>query len=55
MVSGAVAHPRLYKTGYFFSAEFIQDSSWNGFEHKRLSRNEGDNRFIEMGRAAGVA
>jgi len=55
MVSGAVAHPRLYKAGYFFSEEFIQDSSWNGFEHKRLYRNEGGNRFIEVGRAAGAA
>lgn len=55
MVSGAVAHPRLYKAGYFFSEEFIQNSSWNGFEHKRLYRNEGGERFVEMGRAAGVA
>ncbi len=37
----AVAHIKEYKTGKFFSDEFRGDSSWNGFEHNVLLRNEG--------------
>ena len=33
----------------------MANNSWNGFEHKRLYRNEGEGRFIEVGRAAGAS
>ena len=43
-----------YKSGYFFSPEFVGDNSWNGYEHNVLFEcHEGPGRFIEAGRALG--
>ncbi len=37
----AVAHIQEYKTGRFYTDEFRGLSSWNGWEHNNLLRNEG--------------
>jgi hypothetical protein len=55
----AVAHIKEYKTGKFFSDEFRGDSSWNGFEHNVLLRNEGVDasgtlRFSDVAMATGA-
>ncbi|MCA1816488.1 MAG: ASPIC/UnbV domain-containing protein [Acidobacteria bacterium] len=55
----AVAHIKEYKTGRFFSDEFRGDSSWNGFEHNVLLRNEGADetgtpRFDDVAMATGA-
>ena len=55
----AVAHINEFKTGKFFRDEFRGDSSWNGFEHNVLLRNEGPGedgtpRFTDVAMAAGA-
>lgn len=42
-----------YKNGFFFSPEFIGDSSWNGFEHNLLFESIGDRQFADVARPLG--
>lgn len=55
----AVAHINQYKSGLFYTDEFRGESSWNGYEHNVMFRNEGidDNgqpRFTDVAMALGT-
>lgn len=55
----AVAHIQEYKTGRFYTDEFRGLSSWNGWEHNNLLRNEGDGadgvpRFSDVASSLGA-
>jgi hypothetical protein len=43
-----------YKDGFFFSREFIGDSSWNGYERKCLFANTGGGQFLDVARPVGA-
>ena len=55
----AVAHIKEYKTGRFYTDEFRGLSSWNGWEHNNLLRNEGNGadgvpRFTDVASSLGA-
>ncbi len=44
-----------WEQGAFYSAEFIKDNSWNGYEHDALFRNDGDGtRFTDIAHVTGI-
>ena len=54
---GAVAHVERYKRGFFFSHDFVGDSSWNGYENNCLFTNLAEHdpgRFSDIARPAGA-
>ncbi|MFN2596644.1 MAG: CRTAC1 family protein [Pyrinomonadaceae bacterium] len=52
--SRAVAHVEKYKQGFFWSREFVGDSSWNGYEHNCLFVNAGAGQFVDVARPTGT-
>jgi hypothetical protein len=47
--------PQAWRNGEFYSAEFIGDNSWNGYEHDVLLRNDGDGkRFTDIAHVCGA-
>jgi hypothetical protein len=49
-----VSH-KTWEDGAFYSAEFIGDNSWNGYEHDCLWRNEDNGRtFTDIAHVAGI-
>lgn len=46
---------KAWSNGAFFTPDFIQDNSWNGYEHDVLFRNDGDGKtFTEIGHVTGI-
>ena len=46
---------KSWEKGSFFTPEFIQDNSWNGYEHDVLCRNDADGkRFTDIGYVTGI-
>jgi hypothetical protein len=49
-----VSH-KTWEEGAFFTSEFIQDNSWNGYEHDVLYRNDNrGERFTDIAHVAGI-
>jgi enediyne biosynthesis protein E4 len=49
-----VSH-KTWENGAFFTPEFIQDNSWNGYEHDVLYRNDDNGRmFTDVAHVAGI-
>jgi hypothetical protein len=47
--------PQAWRNGEFYSAEFIGDNSWNGYEHDVLLRNDCDGkRFTDIAHVTGI-
>ena len=42
-----------YKSGFFFSPEFIGDNSWNGYEHNLLFECIGPGQYADVARPLG--
>lgn len=46
---------KTWEQGAFFTPEFIQDNSWNGYEHDVLYRNDDRGRiFTDIAHVAGI-
>jgi hypothetical protein len=43
-----------YKSGFFFSYDFVGESSWNGYEQRCLFANLGGHRFMDVARPLGA-
>ena len=44
---------RKYKTGFFYSQEFVADNSWNGYEHNLMFESLGNGQFADVARPLG--
>ena len=44
---------RKYKTGFFYSQEFVKDNSWNGYEHNLMFESLGNGQFVDVARPLG--
>jgi hypothetical protein len=44
---------RKYKTGFFYSQEFVADNSWNGYEHDLMFESLGNGQFADVARPLG--
>ncbi len=52
-LNNVVSKQAEYKTGLFFSPDHFGQTSWHGWEHNRMLRNNGDGTFVEIGRPSG--
>ncbi|MEJ2144913.1 MAG: CRTAC1 family protein [Acidobacteriota bacterium] len=53
-LNNVVSRQAEYKTGMFFDPDHFGQTSWHGWEHNRLLRNNGDGTFVEIGRPSGT-
>lgn len=53
-LNNVVSRQADYKTGLFFSPDHFGQTSWHGWEHNRMLRNNGDGTFVEIGRPSGT-
>lgn len=53
-LNNVVSRQADYKTGLFFDPDHFGQTSWHGWEHNRMLRNNGDGTFVEIGRPSGT-
>lgn len=49
-----VTGPSAYHSGFLLSNDFIGEKSFNGYEHNRLFRNDGNRQFTDVAVGLGV-